>query len=134
MKSLITYLKIFAAGLLSFFGLASFLAGIFCLYGGPDGDPFCANAFLGTALGIGTDAIMTFAALALWRFNKGMRLLSLIVHEVVLLLWFVLIGIATIFSRAIPQIMLHPIVLLALISGGYAIFKTAKSAKAECEK
>jgi hypothetical protein len=39
--------------------------------------------------------------------------------------------VATIFSKAMPQIMVHPIILLALLGIGGGIFKTAKAIKAE---
>ena len=72
--------------------------------------------------------MLTFA---IWRFEKGLVLTSLILHEIVLFLWFVPMVVATIFSKAMPQIMVHPIVLLALLGIGGGIFKTAKAIKAE---
>ena len=46
-------------------------------------------------------------------------------------LWFALMVVATIFSKDMPQIMVHPIILLALLGIGSGIFKTAKAIKAE---
>ena len=46
-------------------------------------------------------------------------------------LWFALMVVATIFSKDMPQIMVHTIVLLALLGIGGGIFKTAKAIKAE---
>ena len=38
---------------------------------------------------------------------------------------------ATAFSKDISQIMVHPIILVTLLAGGYGIFKTVKAIKAE---
>ena len=77
---------------------------------------------------------MAIAALALCRFDKKLVLTSLILHEIVLFLWFALMVVATIFSKDMPQIMVHPIILLALLGIGGGIFKTAKAIKAEDDK
>ena len=131
MKELLITVKFLAAVLLTLGDLAFFAVGIFCLYGGPCGEAFCTNAFIGAAIGVGASAIMAVAALALCRFDKTLVLISLILHEIVLFLWFALMVVATIFSKAMPQIMVHPIILLALLGIGGGIFKTAKAIKAE---
>ena len=64
-------------------------------------------------------------------FDKKLVLTSLILHEIVLFLWFALMVVATIFSKDMPQIMVHPIILLALLGIGGGISKTAKAIKAE---
>ena len=83
---------------------------------------------------MGASVIMAVAALALCRFDEKLVLTSLILHEIVLFLWFALMVVATIFSKAMPQIMVHTIVLLALLGIGSGIFKTAKAIKAESIK
>jgi hypothetical protein len=93
-----------------------------------------AEAFVGAAIGVGASAIMAVAALALCRFDKTLLLISLILHEIVLFLWFVPMVVATICSKAMPQVMVHPIILLALLGIGGGIFKTAKAIKAEDDK
>ena len=92
---------------------------------------FCANAFVGAAIGVGLAAIMALLTLALYRFDKRLLLTLLILHEIILFFWLVLMGVATAFSKAIPQIMVHTIVLSALIAGGYGIFKTVKAIKTD---
>ena len=134
MKEILITIKFLAAILLTLGDLACFAAGIFCLYGGPDGKALCANAFVGAAIGVGASVIMAIAALALCRFDKKLVLTSLILHEIVLFLWFALMVVATIFSKDMPQIMVHPIILLALLGIGGGIFKTAKAIKAENDK
>ena len=129
MKEFLLIIKFFAAILLTLGDLACFAAGIFCLYGGPDGKALCANAFVGAAIGVGASVIMAVAALALCRFDIKLVLTSLILHEIVFFLWFALMVVATISSKDIPQIMVHPIVLLALLGIGSGIFKTAKAIK-----
>ena len=52
----------------------------------------------------------------------------------VLFLWFAMMVVATIISKGMPQIMVHPIILLALLVIGSGIFKTAKAIKAESGK
>ena len=131
MKEFLLIIKSLASVPLILLDLAAFSVGIFCLYGGPDGNPLCAEAIIGGAAGIGGAAITALLTLAIWRFEKGLVLTSLILHEIVLFLWFVPMVVATIFSKAMPQIMVHPIVLLALLGIGGGIFKTAKAIKAE---
>ena len=133
-KEILLLLKFLAAVLLTLGDLACFAVGIFCLYGGPCGKAFSSDAFIGAATGVGISAIMAVAALALCRFDKKLVLTSLMLHEVVLFLWFALMVVATIFSKAMPQIMVHTIVLLALLGIGGGIFKTAKAIKAENDK
>ena len=133
-KEILLLLKFLAAVLLTLGDLDCFAVGIFCLYGGPCGKAFSSDAFIGAATGVGISAIMAVAALALCRFDKKLVLTSLMLHEVVLCLWFALMVVATIFSKAMPQIMVHTIVLLALLGIGGGIFKTAKAIKAENDK
>ena len=131
MKAIIETVKVIVALLVTLFGIACFLGGIFCLYGGPDGNAFCANAFVGAAIGVGIAAIMALLTLALYRFDKRLLLTLLILHEIILFFWLALMGIATAFSKASPQIMVHLIILAALIAGGLGIAKTVKAIKAE---
>ena len=134
MKEFIAIIKIFAALSATLADLAFFAAGIFCLYGGPDGEAFCTNAFVGAAIGVGVAAIMALLTLTLYRFDKRLLLTLLILHEIILFFWLALMGVATAFSKAIPQIMVHPIILMTLLAGGYGIFKTVKAIKAESGK
>ena len=134
MKEFLLIIIFFAAILLTLGDLACLAVGIFCLYGGPCGEALSAEAFVGAAIGVGASAIMAVAALALCRFDKTLLLISLILHEIVLFLWFVPMVVATICSKAMPQVMVHPIILLALLGIGGGIFKTAKAIKAENDK
>ena len=134
MKTVIEIIKFFAALSATLCGLACLAGGVFCLYGGPDGAAFCTNAFVGAAIGVGVAAIMALLTLALYRFAKRLLLTLLILHEIILFFWLALMGVATAFSKAIPQIMVHPIILITLLAGGYGIFKTVKAIKAESEK
>ena len=131
MKSIFKAIKILATLLLVPLYITGCYVGMTSLYGGPDGNAFSTNALIGTATGAGAAAIATLLALALWKFEKRAVLASLILHETILLLGFIPMVIATIFSKEIPQIMVHPIVLLALIAGGYGICKTVKAIKTE---
>ena len=130
---LLEIIKLVAAMLLTLLDLAAFPVGIFCLYGGPDGNANCAEALIGATAGIGGAAIMALLSLAIWRFDKRYVLTLLILHEIILLLFFALMVVAITVQRDLPQLMAHPtpIVLAALIAGGYGIFKTAKAIKAE---
>ena len=67
-------------------------------------------------------AVILLAALDLMYF-------FMILHEFVLFACFAMMLTATIFSKNIPQIIIHPFVLLLLLAGGYGIFKTVKSIK-----
>ena len=134
MKEILITIKFLAAILLTLLDLAAFPVGIFCLYGGPDGNANCAEALIGATAGIGGAAIMALLSLAIWRFDKRYVLTLLILHEIILFFWLALMGVATAFSKAIPQIMVHTIVLSALLAGGYGIFKTVKAIKAESGK
>ena len=131
MKTITAAIKIIAALSVTLAVLAFFAAGIFCLYGGPCGEAFCTNAFVGAAIGVGGAAIMALLTLALYRFDKRLLLTLLILHEIILFFWLALMGVATAFSKAIPQIMVHTIVLPVLIAGGYGIFKTVKAIKTD---
>ena len=131
MKTVIEIIKFFAASLATLCGLACLAVGVFCLYGGPDGAAFSSNALMGATIGVGVAAIMALLTLALYRFDKSLLLTLLILHEIILFFWLALMGVATAFSKAIPQIMVHTIVLSALIAGGYGIFKTVKAIKAD---
>ena len=130
---LLEIIKLVAAMLLTLLDLAAFLVGIFCLYGGPDGNANCAEALIGATAGIGGAAIMALLSLAIWRFDKRYVLTLLILHEIILLLFFALMVVAITVQRDLPQLMAHPtpIVLAALIAGGYGICKTVKAIKAE---
>ena len=136
MKEILITIKFLAAILLILLDLAAFPVGIFCLYGGPDANAFCAEALMGAAAGIGGAAISALLALAIWRFDKRLGLVLLILHEIILFLFFALMVVAITVRRDLPQLMAHPtpIVLAALIAGGYGIFKTAKAMSAESEK
>ena len=131
MKAIVETIKIIVALSAALLGIACFLWGIFFLYGGPDGRAFCANAFVGAAIGVGIAAIMALLTLALYRFDKRLVLTLLILHEIILFFFLALMGVATAFSKDIPQIMVHPIVLAALLAGGYGICKTVKAIKTE---
>ena len=131
MKEILITIKFLAAILLTLLDLAAFPVGIFCLYGGPDGNANCAEALIGATAGIGGAAIMALLSLAIWRFEKGLVLTSLILHEAVSFLFFVIMTIAMISSKEVSPIIAHSIVLLILVAGGYGIFKTAKAIKAE---
>ena len=120
------------AVLLTLFDLVFFAGGIFFLYGGPDGKAFCADVFLGTALSAIVSVMAAMAVLAIFQFDKRLLLASLILHETVLLLFFIPMAIATIICKDMPQIMVHPIVLLALLGMGGGIFQTVKSMKNKC--
>jgi hypothetical protein len=133
MKAIIETIKIIVALSAVFWGIACFLGGIFCLYGGPDGVAFSANALVWAAIAVGIAAIMALLVLALYRFDKRLVLTLLILHEIILLLFFALMVVAITVQRDLPQLMAHPtpIVLAALIAGGYGICKTVKAIKAE---
>ena len=133
---LLEIIKLVAAMLLTLLDLAAFPVGIFCLYGGPDGNANCAEALIGATAGIGGAAIMALLSLAIWRFDKRYVLTLLILHEIILLLFFALMVVAITVQRDLPQLMAHPtpIVLAALIAGGYGIFKTAKAMRRENDK
>ena len=131
MKEFLLIIKSLASVPLILLDLAAFSVGIFCLYGGPDGNPLCAEAIIGGAAGIGGAAITALLTLAIWRFEKGLVLTSLILHEAVSFLFFVIMSIAMISSKEVSPIIAHFIVLLILVAGGYGIFKTAKAIKAE---
>ena len=136
MKEFLVIIKSLASVPLILLDLAAFSVGIFCLYGGPDGNANCAEALIGATAGIGGAAIMALLSLAIWRFDKRYVLTLLILHEIILLLFFALMVVAITVQRDLPQLMAHPtpIVLAALIAGGYGIFKTAKAIKAEDDK
>ena len=134
MKEFLLIIKSLASVPLILLDLAAFPVGIFCLYGGPDGNANCAEALIGATAGIGGAAIMALLSLAIWRFDKRYVLTLLILHEIILFFWLALMGAATAFSKAIPQIMVHPIILMTLLAGGYGIFKTVKAIKAESGK
>ena len=129
MKEFLLIIKSLASVPLILLDLAAFSVGIFCLYGGPDGNPLCAEAIIGGTAGIGGAAITALLTLAIWRFEKGLVLTSLILHEAVSFLFFVIVIIAMISCKEV--IIAHSIVLLILVAGGYSIFKTAKAIKAE---
>ena len=133
---LLEIIKLVAAMLLTLLDLAAFPVGIFCLYGGPDGNANCAEALIGASAGIGGAAISALLALAIWRFDKRLGLVLLILHEIILFLFFALMVVAITVRRDLPQLMAHPtpIVLAALIAGGYGIFKTAKAMRRENDK
>ena len=133
MKEILITIKFLASVPLILLDLAVFSVGIFCLYGGPDGNANCAEALIGATAGIGGAAIMALLSLAIWRFDKRYVLTLLILHEIILLLFFALMVVAITVQRDLPQLMAHPtpIVLAALIAGGYGICKTAKAIKAE---
>ena len=133
---LLQTIKFIAAMLLIMLDLAAFPVGIFCLYGGPDGNANCAEALIGATAGIGGAAISALLALAIWRFDKRLGLALLILHEIILFLFFALMVVAITVRRDLPQLMAHPtpIVLAALIAGGYGIFKTAKAMRRENDK
>ena len=136
MKEILITIKFLAAILLTLLDLAAFPVGIFCLYGGPDGNANCAEALIGATAGIGGAAISALLALAIWRFDKRLGLVLLILHEIILFLFFALMVVAITVQRDFPQLMAHPtpIVLAALIAGGYGIFKTAKAMRRENDK
>ena len=117
---LLQTIKFIAALLLILLDLAAFPVGIFCLYGGPDGNANCAEALIGATAGIGGAAISALLALAIWRFDKRLGLVLLILHEIILFLFFALMVVAITVRRDLPQLMAHPtpIVLAALIAGG----------------
>ena len=133
---LLEIIKFIAALLLILLDLAAFPVGIFCLYGGPDGNANCAEALIGATAGIGGAAISALLALAIWRFDKRLGLVLLILHEIILFLFFALMVVAITVRRDLPQLMAHPtpIVLAALIAEGYGIFKTAKAMRRENDK
>ena len=133
---LLEIIKFIAAMLLILLDLAAFPVGIFCLYGGPDGNANCAEALIGATAGIGGAAISALLALAIWRFDKRLGLALLILHEIILFLFFALMVVAITVRRDFPQLMAHPtpIVLAALLAGGYGIFKTAKAMSRENDK
>ena len=131
MKTIIETIKIFAAIPAVLFDLAFFMVGIFCLYGGPDGAAFSSNAFMGAAIGVGTAAIMALLSLAIYKFDKQLLLILLILHEIILFFW---LTIAIASCKELPQIMVHFILSAGLLAGGYGIFKTAKAIKAEDDK
>ena len=133
MKEFLLIIKSLASVPLILLDLAAFPVGIFCLYGGPDGNANCAEALIGATAGIGGAAIMVLLSLAIWRFDKRYVLTLLILHEIILLLFFALMVVAITVRRDLPQLMAHPtpIVLAALIAGGYGICKTVKAIKAE---
>ena len=135
MKEFLLIIKSLASVPLILLDLAAFPVGIFCLYGGPDGNPLCAEAIIGGAAGIGGAAITALLSLAIWRFDKRYVLTLLILHEIILLLFFALMVVALTVQRDLPQLMAHPtpIVLAALIAGGYGICKTVKAIKAEAK-
>ena len=134
MKEILITIKFLAAILLTLLDLAAFPVGIFCLYGGPYGDAFAAYMLAGAAIAVGIDAIISLLVLTLYRFNKRLILTLLILHEILLFFFLALMGIVTVFSQEIPRIMVHPIILAALIAGGYGIFKTVKAIQAESRK
>ena len=134
MKEILITIKFLASVPLILLDLAAFSVGIFCLYGGPDGNPLCVEAIIGGAAGIGGAAITALLTLAIWRFEKGLVLTSLILHEAVSFLFFVIMIIATISSKDVSPIIAHFIVLLILVAGGYGICNTAKAIKAEDDK
>ena len=74
MKEFLLIIKSLASVPLILLDLAAFSVGIFCLYGGPDGNPLCAEAIIGGAAGIGGAAITALLTLAIWRFEKGLVL------------------------------------------------------------
>ena len=133
MKEILITIKFLASVPLILLDLAVFSVGIFCLYGGPDGNANCAEALIGATAGIGGAAIMALLSLAIWRFDKRYVLTLLILHKIILLLFFALMVVAITVQRDLPQLMAHPtpIVLAALIAGGYGICKTAKAIKAK---
>ena len=131
---LLQTIKFIAALLLILLDLAAFPVGIFCLYGGPDANAFCAEALMGAAAGIGGAAISALLALAIWRFDKRLGLALLILHEIILFLFFALMTVPTVSCREISLIILQLISLAGLLAGGYGIFKTAKAMSAESEK
>ena len=47
MKEFLLIIKFLASVPLILLDLAAFSVGIFCLYGGPDGNPLCAEAIIG---------------------------------------------------------------------------------------
>ena len=134
MKEFLLIIKSLASAPLILLDLAAFPVGIFCLYGGPDGNANCAEALIGATAGIGGAAIMALLSLAIWRFDKRYVLTLLILHEVILFFWLALMGVATAFSKAVPQIIVHFILFAGLLAGGCGIFKTVKAIKAESEK
>ena len=127
MKEILITIKFLAAILLILLDLAAFSVGIFCLYGGPDANAFCAEALMGAAAGIGGAAISALLALAIWRFDKRLGLALLILHEIILFLFFALMTVPAVSCREISLIMLQLISLAGLLAGGYGIFKTAKA-------
>ena len=131
---LLQTIKFIAALLLILLDLAAFPVGIFCLYGGPDANAFCAEALMGGAAGIGGAAISALLALAIWRFDKRLGLVLLILHEIILFLFFALMTVPTVNTKEISLIILQLISLAGLLAGGYGIFKTAKAMSAESEK
>ena len=131
MKEFLLIIKSLASVPLILLDLAAFSVGIFCLYGGPDANAFCAEALMGAAAGIGGAAISALLALAIWRFDKRLGLALLILHEIILFLFFALMTVPAVSSREISLIMLQLISLAGLLAGGYGIFKTAKVIKAE---
>ena len=133
MKEILITIKFLASVPLILLDLAVFSVGIFCLYGGPDGNANCAEALIGATAGIGGAAIMALLSLAIWRFDNRYVLTLLILHKIILLLFFALMVVAITVQRDLPRLIAHPtpIVLAALIAGGYGICKTAKAIKAE---
>ena len=133
MKTIIETIKIIVALLATLCGMACFLVGIFCLYGGPEGRAFCTEALAGAAAGVGIAAVMALFALIIYRFDKRLLLTLLILHEIILFFWLALMGVATAFSKAVPQIIVHFILFAGLLAGGCGIFKTVKAIKAEAK-
>lgn len=131
MKIIIEIFKFIIALMLIPYGLTFWGFGIFCLYGGPEGNVFGIGAFAGTAIGIGMAIIMALIVLWFYQFNKKLVLILLILHEIILFLFLAMMVVATAFSKDIPQIMMHPVVLAGVLAGGYVIFKTIKAIKAE---
>ena len=134
MKEFLLIIKSLASVPLILLDLAAFSVGIFCLYGGPDGNPLCVEAIIGGAAGIGGAAITALLALAIWRFDKRLGLALLILHEIILFLFFALMTVPAVSCREISLIMLQLISLAGLLAGGYGIFKTVKAIKAESGK
>ena len=134
MKEILITIKFLASVPLILLDLAAFSVGMFCLYGGPDGNANCAEALIGAIAGIGGAAITALLTLAIWRFDKRLGLALLILHEIILFLFFALMTVPAVSCREISLIMLQLISLAGLLAGGYGIFKTAKAIKAEDDK
>ena len=116
MKTIVAIIKSIVALLLTLCGLACFIVGIFCLYGGADGRAFCTEAFVGTAIGVGIAAVMALLTSVLYRFDKRLILTLLILHEMILFSW---LAIAIACCKELSQIMLHLILLMGVLTGGY---------------